>query len=645
MLARACERVGWSDLAWILFARIEQEARDPAAAQLAGRGRQALGKPAETLVMRAGLAGIVSGAALARARQAGRDDETPLSWLVRQDAFPFDRLVDLVLAGAPLPPARPIKERIGMRLLAERKISQGDLKQALSRQAHDSRPLGAILVQEFSLPAATLQAALQAQAPLAVRLGAQDMPPALLIRWGALKPEDWEVARIHGPRAFEILVAQGQVLPANVRRADAYRSTKQRYLREGRFRLGAILVERGLIDSETLAKALAWQVDQPYRLGELLVRYRLASVEGVLEGLIEQARRYDAAVEASLPPVEAPPPPPAETAPTPSPPPPSRRKLAYGALAGIVLLAALGYGMRYSEAGFGWLSAFAPQEDASERRGPGVAELLGGSQSSGPRRERGTAFDPLNLPPGELSSQAVSTPLGEGMLADGMLAEGSAEGFIGTQSGDPFLGSPLPRAEGGYPLSAGMGFEAVGTPSEAEALGTSGEQQSVTYAPQSATGGRQRETSRERELEAARQIRYPMQAQQTLGDNPAQALGGSIQPRISTGEELQPPLALTQRPAGSPADSLQVRQETAVFRLRLGISLYERKDAASAREEFLSAIGLDPTLAPPHYYLGRIAEDRGDKLLARTWYESYLARAAGGENADEVRERLRGIGD
>jgi tetratricopeptide (TPR) repeat protein len=167
----------------------------------------------------------------------------------------------------------------------------------------------------------------------------------------------------------------------------------------------------------------------------------------------------------------------------------------------------------------------------------------------------------------------------------------------------------------------------------------------VQYGRQAANGAARRETSREGELRVLERVPYPIQQGRHLAEELPPAGQGRIQAPVNPENQLQAPIGLGRTVDGSPPESIQVRRDTAIFRLRLGRSLFERKDQASAREEFLSAIGLDPTLSPPHYYLGRIAEDRGDRELARKWYRSYLARSSGGEHSDEVRERLSGLGN
>ncbi len=639
MLARACERVGWADLAWFLFDRVEAEADAPATRTLANQGKAALERPIAGYEPALIASGALSPAWLARARSETRDGETSLSWLVRQDACTFDRMVETVLSGTPLPPFRPPKDRLGMRLMSDRRISQGDLKQALSLQARQHRPLGAILVSEFGLPEPILQAALRGLPPLNAPLGPRDAPPALLMRWGAMTREHWEAAKTHGPKAFEVLVANGSVMASNVRRADAFRKAKSRLLVEGRFRLGEILVANGVIDRETLAKALAWQVDQPYRLGELLIRHRLASAEKVLEGLVEQARRYDEEAESLLPPVEQPPPPPppaiAQEAP-----PVSRRRLLLLGLAGASLVGALVFATRYTRGDFAWLSTFIQGPQASTSSEQGAAEFLGGSQSSGPRRERGTAFDPLDLPDTEFSGRPLGEAVGGGMI--GSRTDGA---FVGDRVGEGFVGTALPHEGVAAPVGEHSGLGAVGQPSQEKAVGTSGVTDSVRYGKQTASGAPRRETSREAELLALNRVQYPIQQGRHLAEALPAAGQERLQAPVNPENQLQAPIGLGRTVDGSPPESIQVRRDTAIFRLRLGRSLFDRKDPASAREEFLSAIGLDPTLSPPHYYLGRIAEERGDRELARKWYASYLSRSSGGEHSDEVRERLSGLGN
>lgn len=641
MLARTCARLDWPDLAWIYFDRVAASSGDDGLRNLANQGKAGLPQPAPTPEIRLIASGALPAPWLARARSEVRDGESALSWMIRQDAITFDRVVESLLPDMPPPPSRPARERLGMLLLHERRISQGDLKKALAAQAEGHRPLGAILVERFGLPPAALEAALRAQASLKPRLGPNDSPPALLIRWGALRREDWEAAKGHGARAFEILVAMDKLLAANVRRADAYLKVKQQLLREGRFRLGEQLITQGVIDRETLGKALAWQVDQPYRLGELLIRHRLASAERVLEALQAQLRRYDAEAESLIPPLEHPAPPPPVVEPPPRP--ESRRKWVLAGLAVLSLALALFFANRYTRGDFAWLEAFVLPPKAPETHERGAAELLGGIQASGPRRERATGFDPLDLPASELSGQRMSAS-----RAEGMIGAPTAQGFVGTPTEGQLDGMPAIDGQKARPYEAG---QLVGTAIGQQPVGSSGVTDSQAYQVQGGAGtqapiaSRQGATSRQSEMLALERLQYPVQAERHLAEGPAAPELGRMQERQEGQGRLQEAIGLGQLSGGAPPEGIQVRRDTAVFRLRLGRSLYDRRDVASAREEFLSAIRLDPTLSPPHYYLGRIAEDAGDRELAAKWYASYLERATAGEHTDEARARLRQLKD
>ncbi len=638
MLARACERLGWADLAWTFFEKAATAATDATTRDLAKQGKDAVGRPPPGLDLQFLAAGAVDPLDLARARIEARDGETALSWLFRQDAISFDRLAEIVLAGHAIPPARPPQDRLGMRLLSERKITQGDLKQALGKQAATHRPLGTLLIEDFGLAPAAMQAALGAQSALQPPLGPADDPAILLIRWGALRREHWEAVKAQGNRAFETLVARQQVLAANVRRAEAFRMTKQKLMREGRFRLGESLVASAVIDREILAKALAWQVDQPSRLGELLIRHRLASVEQVLDGLLAQARRYDETAESLLPPVERPPPAPPEIPAANRP--PSRRKFALVGLAGLSLLGALVMANRYTRGDFAWLGSFVKDPEASPLAVRGMAELLGGTQSSGPRRERGTAFDPLNLPDSELSGQPMTEVQGSTNWG-----ETTGEGFIGKRLDEGFVGEETAVERNGVPMGDRLGAEPVSRFSDGKPVGSSGIKDSVAYDKLGSSPLAQRATSRQSELQTLNAISLPVQAERLPAGAPAVREGGSMRAAEHADGKLQAPISLHQSIDGAPPETIQVRRDTAIFRLRLGRSLFERNDLASAREEFLSAIALDPTLSPPHYYLGRIAEQRGDAELAAKWYGTYGLRSPGGEHSADVQDRLDRLGN
>lgn len=634
MLARACERLGWQDLAWHLFQHVVQATGDEASRNLARQAMEMLPPLGNDLPARLLATRTIDPVWLARARAEAQPPETALGWLLRHDACSFDKMADVWLAGRPLRPVRPMRDRLGMHLIAERRISQVDLKRALSLQALDSRPLGAILIQDFGLPPSALETALKQQSRLVPTLGSPDAPQALLMRWGALEPRDWEAARRFGAQAFDHLVAEKKVLAANVRRAEAFRQAKLRILAHAPVRLGSLLVERGVIDRETLGKALAWQVDQPYRLGELLVRHRLASPEQVLDALREQAVRVDEQAERDLPPLEVPRPAP----PPPEAPPPRRpwRAWLLGGVAVIAVAGALAFATRYSRGDFAWLSTFERLGPSPTPRAETAAEMLGGSQATGARRERVAVVDPLVLPESGITSQ----PLAERQhLA--MLGASPSGGFVGERTGEGLTASAAPasplESERGEPL----GEPQVGAPSEEEPVGSSGVTDSVRYGRQAASGAKRTATSRRAELLALERLDYPaMQAQENLSRTPERFAEAPASTAERTGGQLQEPIGLGNSPQGSPPEGIQVRRDTALFRLRIGRALYERNDLASAREELLSAVSLDPTLSPPHYYLGRIAEGKGDRELAVQWYQSYLKRTAGGEFVTEVNGRL-----
>jgi tetratricopeptide (TPR) repeat protein len=226
-----------------------------------------------------------------------------------------------------------------------------------------------------------------------------------------------------------------------------------------------------------------------------------------------------------------------------------------------------------------------------------------------------------------------------------MIGAPTGEGFVGSSQEAGFVGTALPPSEPQAPLGERQAAEAIGTGSQARPIGSSGVTDSVAYGRQPSAGARKSETSRVSELHAVERVNYPVQSQHHLAEGPSAPLQEGLEPAQQAQGQLQPAISLGGGVNGAAPEGIQVRRDTAVFRLRLGHSLFERRDAASAREEFLSAISLDPTLSPPHYYLGRIAQERGDRELAVKWYESYLGRAPGGEHTDEVRDRLKQLGN
>lgn len=637
MLARCLEQDHRADLARQQFRFVLASAPDPVSRRLAFQALATLDTPGDVLVHALIRSGKLTQDEWAAAQQARRADESMLAALLRQTRL---ALQDLILArfgprGLPAGTDRPLVERLGARLVTSGHASQVQIKQALMTQVATHQPLGEILCATHAVRPEAVQQALAQQVRMAARLTDLEGLGPLLIRWGVLTPEAWHEALKLGGSPARILVSRKLVMPEHLQRVQRFQQAKVALLAEHRFRLGSVLIEAGVIAPDALARALASQLDQPFPLGEVLIMQRLCSPEAVLEGLMAQQRRYDEAIEATLPPLPEPPPPP----------PPAvedplerqtdwrRRWLAAG-LAAVVLYAAW-YGTRYGISHYGWLGGGTWPAFSRERAPHPEREAALQPASRAERApEMSNRMDPLELPDrANLGAEATS-----GMLpgdpptrfpteAPDPWQSGSAGGLSGARPGDPTpeLGFQDPSSEGSpaYPMLNREGDAAPTSPDP--------------MAPM-ARGA----------LDAQREPAGPMLGQPRAtreGDghsaDPMRRAEG-VRTDLPPGVPPPPavPMGASRLPTAADMDDRAVDRSTALFRYRLGVSDWEHGKYQDARQEFNAALKYDPGNPLTFYYLGRLAELGADPAHARRYYEEYLRRMPNGEHQDEARFHL-----
>ncbi len=656
MLARSLEQGGHPVQAREHFRYAAQHAQAPEHQKLAAQALAELDNPPDELTQRLIHAGHLTEPDLQRAAAARRADETPLAAVLRTTSVRFSDLVGVRFSAIALNPSfeRPYIDRLGMRLVASKTITQFQLKQALMAQARTVRPLGRILVESFGISEAAVREAAQAHTPPAPKLTDADSLGATLIRWGLITPRQWQQVLQAGRSPAETLVAQHLANRDHLLRVQAYQKAKLAAQAERRHRLGDVLVELGHMDRDALAKMLACQVDQPFMFGELLVMQRVCSPEAVLEGLAEQQRLYIEDAEAFLPPLEPvqPPEPVAALEAEVKPRPDRRRQWAMAAAAAALLGYGAWYGLRYAGNDYGWLGLFRQPgaESRSDRTGA-MGELRGGAEEPDGPEAPNSRFDPLNVPEtqvevGRTGAQMEGTPPEpyEPFARDGapttpnMLVQGSelAPGISpksGLQPEVPFDGGGNARSGVSYPMQAGetvRGDRYAMSPSEGEQA--QGDPMRRAEGPQGRTGAPERTAQRV----GPQGVRYGMgTAEGNQALTPPAKVPGAPVARIGN----------RQLEAQNELDDATVNQSSSIFRFRLGQAYFAQGKYDSARQEFLAARAADLKNPLPLYFLGRLSEQRGTADAARLYYRQYLQQAPSGEFSGEARTRLRSLGD
>ncbi|MBM3275048.1 MAG: hypothetical protein FJZ00_07835, partial [Candidatus Sericytochromatia bacterium] len=662
--------------------------------------------------------GLLTAEQASKALEQARPDEPLDMALSRLGMVSLDTWVDAVIGRSFIPSssARPFGDRLGMRLLARRAITQGQLKKALEAQAADPgphRPLGQLL----GVAPGVLDAALESQAKSAPMVAEADGLGEVLIRWGCVSRTDWLRAQRAGADPAQALVKAGKLLPSHVLRAKAYREALVRHLTVRSVRLGHILLERPSGDTEigggsghgsssghgsgsghgsssghghspsrgqgldraTLAKALAWQVDQHMPLAELLVLHRLIGPGDAARTIGEQAAQYRHLAEAGLPPLEVRRPEPARVG---VPQRPRRRfPREYAALAAFgvfMLVYAIAYNQRLAGRDFGWLNAFFPRTPAPAAvyRPPG-GEVHGVSLSRGATGpitvERVDRLDlPLRGPLARLEpGQTTAGAIQPAQNLDEAGPAGTPGPGTGARPGETFAPPAIPVAAIGTPNPA-TPEAAASAEGLAQIVPSLGPQRRF---PAPAFGDRTREAAHQEAsfppmeggkvpgLGRDKRFSYPMERPLVLATPPPPTPEPGDEPaamkkfradlaRLRTAEARHRRTGQTLRAEGREADAQRalalaetVRRSQSVFRVRIGEAYYRAGDRVAAASELRGAAHDDPTFALPHYFLGSIARDRGDRAGAVAAWRHYLALAPEGEYAPEAREGLAAYGE
>lgn len=587
------------------------------------------------------------------------------------------------------PASRPFKDRIGMRLLASHAISQGQLKQALESQAAAGphRLLGQVL----GVPEPVLQKALVGHDPLPVHFPEADTLGEILIRWGCVSRADWLTAVRSGADAVGMLMKAGKLLPGHVARARAYREALGRHLAARRIRLGQILVDRGL-DRQVLGKALAWQVDQPLPLAELMVLHRLLGPAEAARALGQQAAAYRALAESGLPPLEPrrPPVQVSTTRPAGRTPPlrqPFPRQAYALAVVGIFALSyAFAYGARQRGFDYGWFNLFfpTPVPTAPLYRPPG-GEVHDVSESR--RLARPVAVQPV---------ERLDLPLGRGMPArpgatsDFAPMQSPAElGGRGPEGGPTAIAaleiegtrpamSPGPPFQGLLPFAhpsslAGGPVPTLAPPRRSIAAPPADREPVESLAPPDFPAWSRPTLS----VTTGGPYSYPMEKPLALATPPSAAplAARSSRPgesradddpgepavmrrfradlaRLRAAEALHRQRGRDYRQGGQEdaarrelALAENVRRSQAVFRARIGESYYREGNLVAAAAELRGALHDDPGFALPRYYLAVIARAQGKHAEAIAQFRQYLELAPDGEFAPEARKALIDYGE
>lgn len=647
MLARSLEQGRHFEQAREHFRHVALNSSHPEHQRLASQALAELDNPPDELTHRLIRAGHLTEAELARAIAQRRPDETPLSAVLRTTGVRFSDLVAVRFGPHGHSPSfeRPLSDRIGMRLVANKAITQFQLKQALMAQAQAVRPLGRILAESFGVSEAAIREAALTHAPPAPKLAESDSLGSTLVRWGLITSKQWQQVLLAGRSPAETLVAHHLCNRDHLMRVQAYQKAKLGALAERKHRLGDVLVSLGSLDRETLAKMLACQVDQPFMFGELLVMQRACSPEAVLEGLAEQHRRYDEDAEAFLPPLEpVQPPEPLKALEEPPSRPDRRRQWAIALAAATLLGYGAWYGLRYSGNNYGWLAMFrqASPEGQAASRGA-IGELRGGSDPSAGPQEPASRFDPLNVP----QTQAEVGRAGAQM--EGQAPEPYEPFARDGAPTTPNLNVQSSELSPGGPAKTGFQPEVS---FERDATMRSG----ASYPMQRAEGAdsdRYATTPREpgdpmRRAEGP-QGRAGAPAPIAERQGPQGARYGMGAPEGANA--ITPPAKVPRAPvarvgnrnlaAQNELDDGTVNQSSSVFRFRLGQAYFSQGKLESARQEFQAARAADPKNPLPLYYLGRLSEQRGGREVARTYYREYLEQAPNGEFSGDAGARLR----
>lgn len=202
-------------------------------------------------------------------------------------------------------PANHLANQLGFLLFEQGKLPREAFESALRTQVQRLKPLANVLTEQKIVAPEALQSAQRELREVRIHLAETERIGELLIRRGAITrteliqalDEQKRKRRPLGKLLLELGSLKNEELLTD---ALHWQELKIKTRRQGRFRLGEILVEQNVITREALAEALVRQIDHPLSLGELLVQARVCTPEQLIDGLLAQEDRLNAYVESLI---------------------------------------------------------------------------------------------------------------------------------------------------------------------------------------------------------------------------------------------------------------------------------------------------------------------------------------------------------
>lgn len=200
-------------------------------------------------------------------------------------------------------PTNRMSNGLAWALMADGLLTPETLQDLLARQVEYPRSMAQLVLAGTTLKEATLEPYLEAARrhhpprPLRDRLGERLLAQGAIGR--SLLDQALEMARGRSQLLGEVLEELGTPRKAIVQ-ALHHQEVKDQLRYGGQVRLGEILVKRGVISRQQLREALFEQIDQPLPLGELLIMRGSASPEQVYLGLCQQEATLEAFVRIEI---------------------------------------------------------------------------------------------------------------------------------------------------------------------------------------------------------------------------------------------------------------------------------------------------------------------------------------------------------
>ncbi|HBN08854.1 MAG TPA: hypothetical protein DD435_09460 [Cyanobacteria bacterium UBA8530] len=202
-------------------------------------------------------------------------------------------------------PANHTANQIGHYLLEKGKVSPEKLREALVSQAKKLKPLGNLLVEAGSVSSDDLRAAIKELKEVRIHLAETERIGELLIRRRTITRTELiqalEEQKKKKKPLGKLLLELGCIKnDDDLVDALHWQELKIQTRRQGKIRLGELLIEKEVIGRKELANALVRQMDHPLPLGELLVQAGACTPEQLIEGILLQEERLNSHVEALI---------------------------------------------------------------------------------------------------------------------------------------------------------------------------------------------------------------------------------------------------------------------------------------------------------------------------------------------------------